>query len=179
MQNQLQKAINLSKKTGDRVIVVDSAGSDSAFVVMGLDEYEKLVLGKSEVRDLTEDELLDKINRDIAIWKSDNSDKGWIGVGDVLDDRYLSKNKPDFIKDYRVGAFEPKNEYFNNFKDDFEFDDEDYDEDDDRYYYEEDDMKDFYQLKQRESEKTRNAWEIPTDIKEQAEEVIEDESMIF
>ncbi len=71
MQDQLQKAINLAKKTGDKLIVFDSSKPDNIFVVMSLKDYENLVLGKSEVRGLTEDELLDKINRDIAIWKSD------------------------------------------------------------------------------------------------------------
>ncbi|MDD4900507.1 MAG: hypothetical protein PHS62_00120 [Patescibacteria group bacterium] len=71
MQDQLQKAINLVKKTGDKLIVFDSSKPDNAFVIMSVKDYENLVLGKSEVRGLTEDELLDKINRDIAIWKSE------------------------------------------------------------------------------------------------------------
>ena len=76
MQDQLQKAINLVKKTGDKLIVFDSSRPDNTFVVLAIKDYENLVLGKSEVRGLTEDELLDKINRDIAIWKSEqNLDK--------------------------------------------------------------------------------------------------------
>ncbi|MDO8592600.1 MAG: hypothetical protein Q7R92_02385 [bacterium] len=71
MQDQLQKAINLAKKTGDRLIVFDSSKPDNIFMILALKDYENLVLGKSEVRGLTEDELLDKINRDIAIWKSE------------------------------------------------------------------------------------------------------------
>jgi hypothetical protein len=71
MYNQLQKAIDLVKKTGDRLMVFDSANPENIYVVMSLKDYENLILGKSEVRGLTEDELLDKINRDIAIWKSD------------------------------------------------------------------------------------------------------------
>ncbi|MCG2695648.1 hypothetical protein L6248_01805 [Candidatus Parcubacteria bacterium] len=71
MQTQLQKAIDLVKKTGDRIIVFDSARSENVYVIMNIKDYENLILGKSEVRGLTEDELLDKINRDIAIWKSD------------------------------------------------------------------------------------------------------------
>ena len=74
MQDQLQKAINLAKKTGDKLIVFDSSKPDNVFVVLSLKDYENLVLGKSEVRGLTEDELLDKINRDIAIWKSDQEE---------------------------------------------------------------------------------------------------------
>ena len=75
MQDQLQKAINLAKKTGDKLIVFDSAKPDNVFIVLSLKDYENLVLGKSEVRGLTEDGLLDKINRDIAIWKSDREEE--------------------------------------------------------------------------------------------------------
>ena len=72
----MQKAINLVKKTGDRLIIFDSSRPDDVFVILSLKDYENLVLGKSEVRGLTEEELLDKINRDIAIWKSEqNSDE--------------------------------------------------------------------------------------------------------
>ncbi|MFA5360021.1 MAG: hypothetical protein WC349_03655 [Patescibacteria group bacterium] len=80
MQDQLQKAINLARKTGDKLIVVDSSKPDNVFVVMSLKDYENLVLGKSEVRGLTEDDLLDKINRDIAIWKSDQLEEENIGI---------------------------------------------------------------------------------------------------
>ncbi len=78
MQSQLEKAINLSKKTGDRVIVVDKYNENDIFVVMSLDEYEKIISQglnrNSETRGLTEGELIDKINRDIANWKSDQRD---------------------------------------------------------------------------------------------------------
>jgi hypothetical protein len=71
MSNQLQKALNLAKKTGDRLLVFDAKDTELAYIVMPISDYEKLVFGHSEVRNLTEDELLDKINRDIAIWKSE------------------------------------------------------------------------------------------------------------
>jgi len=87
MQDQLQKAINLIKKTGDKLIVFDSSRQDNIVVVLTLKDYENLVLGKSEVRGLTEDELLDKINRDIAIWKSEQNLEKNIGSSlDFLDD---------------------------------------------------------------------------------------------
>lgn len=71
MNNQFQKALDLAKKTGDRIIVFDNnSGKESVYVVMNLDEYEKMIVGNSEVANLTEEELLDRINRDIAIWKS-------------------------------------------------------------------------------------------------------------
>lgn len=79
MQNQLQKAIDLVKKTGDKIIIFDSINSNSAYAIMSLKDYENLVLGRSEVRGLTEDELLDKINRDIAIWKSSQDEDEYLG----------------------------------------------------------------------------------------------------
>lgn len=72
MQNPLQKVLNLVKKTGDRVIVFDNVNPDNTYVVMSMDEYERLTLKNSEVKSLTENQLLDKINRDIAMWKSEN-----------------------------------------------------------------------------------------------------------
>lgn len=123
MSIQLNKALKLAKKTGDRLIVFESPESENAYVVMDLGQYEDLVdcalsecgdececdcghdhdyeheeeidqnvdddLGDdlsaealaeegfepehfdyaNEVRNLTEEELLDKINRDIALWK--------------------------------------------------------------------------------------------------------------
>lgn len=72
MQNPLQKVLNLAKKTGDRIVVFDNENPDNTYVVMNIDEYEKILLGKNEVKGLTEDELLDKINGDIAMWKSED-----------------------------------------------------------------------------------------------------------
>ncbi|MFH0819639.1 MAG: hypothetical protein V1892_01265 [bacterium] len=68
---QLKQIIDLIKKTGDRLVILDQKGA--GFVMMDVNDYEKLILAKSEVKDLTEDELLDKINRDIAIWKANQS----------------------------------------------------------------------------------------------------------
>ncbi|MFA6106875.1 MAG: hypothetical protein WC745_04365 [Patescibacteria group bacterium] len=71
MQNQLQRAMEIAKKTGDRLLVFDSVKSADPYVVLNLDEYERLAIKRADVRGLTEDELLDKINRDIAVWKSE------------------------------------------------------------------------------------------------------------
>lgn len=77
MKNDIEKALNLAKITGDRVIVVDRDLGRS-FVIISLDEYEKLAVKNSgivKISDLTEDELLDKINRDIASWRQINQTK--------------------------------------------------------------------------------------------------------
>ena len=174
MQNQLQKVINLTKKTGDRIIVFDNNKPEDTFVVMSLDEYEKIIIGKSEVRRLTEDELLDKINRDIAIWKSDNGES-ICGKTKNGNDQDLYFNEDDELND--------DNEY-----------DELKDDDDDRMYYyddielendnihsiieedEEKNKKNFYGkneyapnfFKEKNRKDKKNNWTIPSDIKKEA-----------
>ena len=69
MPNSLGKIISLIKKTGDNCIVLDYEGNP-AYVVVTFDDYQGMILGRSEVAGLTENELLDKINRDIAAWRA-------------------------------------------------------------------------------------------------------------
>lgn len=73
----LERFLNLAKKTGDRLIVYDSQ-TEQGTVLLNIDEYEELLEKNDptpwedfeDVRDLSEGELIDKINRDIAIWRS-------------------------------------------------------------------------------------------------------------
>jgi len=105
MQDQLQKAINLVKKTGDKLIVFDSSKPDNTFVILALKDYENLVLGKSEVRGLTEDELLDKINRDIAIWKSEQNTDEEVEAGlDYMAELPKSEN-PEEAREKMIRKF--------------------------------------------------------------------------
>ena len=72
MDSQLDRLIRLANKTGDRLIVHDSCTGESV-VLLGLEEYEDLVsdsIPQADVRDLSSNQLLDQINRDIAIWRS-------------------------------------------------------------------------------------------------------------
>ncbi len=133
MQNQLKKAIDLARKTGDRLIVYDLNTGDSPFMVMSLDEYEKLVTQKSGVRGLTEDELLDKINRDIAIWKSEQDME--LSQKEIHSVFEVSKNR----------EFTPINDIL--------------------------DKTD----KEKQLPKS-NHWRIPRDIKDGAEEIIEEDT---
>ena len=146
MQTQLQKAIDLVKKTGDRLLVFDSAKSDNVYVVMNLKDYENLVLGKSEVRGLTEDELLDKINRDIAIWKSEQD--------------FEVSNYPELAKNKQFDKLDFKNDEI-----DFE------PKEDDEFDFEDIDVSNFESKKKN----LGKAWSIPKGVKEGAEEVIEED----
>ncbi len=76
---QLKRILDLVNKTGDRVVIYDAAAPDSTHVVMNLDAYEALLgtLKKSpstakieQKADLTEEDLTDRINREISMWKN-------------------------------------------------------------------------------------------------------------
>jgi len=73
MDDKFKKIIDLARKTGDKIFVYDSSGLEEAVVMMGLDEYEKILQNNNSIKDLTESELLDRINCDIALWRSENS----------------------------------------------------------------------------------------------------------
>ncbi len=108
MSNQLQRVINLAKKTGDRVIVFDSVNPENTYVVMGLDEYEKILIGKNEVRGLTEEQLLDKINRDIAIWKTEN-DFGFFAENSFSPEEKNENDESETRKEKKSNWSIPKN----------------------------------------------------------------------
>jgi len=91
---QLKKILNLIKKTGDRVIVFDASAPEESYVIMDFDRYSNMVLIKEPVareaaikpikseispaindlddkkENLTEEDLTDKINREISMWKN-------------------------------------------------------------------------------------------------------------
>jgi len=71
MQNQLQRVINLARKTGDRIVVFDSENPENAYAVINLEEYERIVSKTEEAKSQTEDELLRQANRDIALWRNE------------------------------------------------------------------------------------------------------------
>ncbi len=108
------------KKTGDRCLVL-LPEQDQAYAIMSLDEYERLILAQSQVEDLTEQELLDKINRDIAIWKTQQEDDD----NDQAEGETGTPPVPAGLRRYQE-------------QEDIEdFDDEDEDEyEDDPYYFE-------------------------------------------
>ena len=88
MNSQLEQAIRIVKKTGDRLIIVD--GSDSC-IVMNLDEYERIITKKDKNNNaLTEEKLIDKINRDIGLWKSQQNNEYRVNdsESDLLFDNY-------------------------------------------------------------------------------------------
>ncbi|HLC89703.1 MAG TPA: hypothetical protein VJG65_01960 [Patescibacteria group bacterium] len=64
-----QKILDLINKTDDNFIILDISGNPKQ-VILSFEKYQKLILNKPEITGLTENELLEKINRDIATWKA-------------------------------------------------------------------------------------------------------------
>src|SRR3990167_8575737 len=126
MQDAINKLFRSIQKTGDRCIVL-SQGSDEAYAVMSLAEYERMALGRPDVSELSEDELLDKINRDIAVWKS-QQDAG--RHSNVQVDAEHGKGTPDF--DPYTDNLADSSQNFGEF-DDF---DDDLDEQEEPFYFE-------------------------------------------
>ena len=175
MQNQLQKAINLVNKTGDRLLVVDMAKPDQVFAVMSIDEYEKLMFDKSEVRNLTENELLDKINRDIAIWKSDNELDGNGQKSSIQARKYLSniKDKNTFLDNFDFYE-DDESSYAEVSADKYNFDDEEFDDLEDNGIYEK--IETGLKKEQENNNKKNNPWAIPHIRKEAAEGIIDEDT---
>jgi hypothetical protein len=100
---QLKKILELVKRTGDRVVIYDGANPDDSYVVMDFDSYAALVnkngqpvvantagrqtapvlenipaaIASAVSVNLTEEDLTDKINREILMWKNkENTPEG-------------------------------------------------------------------------------------------------------
>lgn len=69
MANPLEKIIDLIKQTGDNCVVLDADGNP-AYVILSFEDYQKILAGKPNIAALTEEQLLDKVNADIAAWKA-------------------------------------------------------------------------------------------------------------
>lgn len=89
MSKQLKQVINLSKKTGDRIIVFDNSEPDDSFVVMTLNQYENLIekdnISNNKNRVLTENKIIDKIESTKSE-DSEKKDNSWKIPSDVKEE---------------------------------------------------------------------------------------------
>ena len=85
MTINLEQIVRLMKKTGDKFIV-NAEGEN--FVILPIDQYERMIdvqAGNKLTHELTEDELIERINDEIAQWRmTQNSEKEL--------NSYISKN---------------------------------------------------------------------------------------
>lgn len=86
--SQINRVIQLVRKTGDKVVLMDNE-SDAVMMLMDLDAYEKMVASSPQpVETMTEEELMERINRDVAVWRAYN-DKERLETMDTV----LEKNQ--------------------------------------------------------------------------------------
>lgn len=69
---KLQEVLKLVRQTGDKVIVLDN--ENEPYVVMDLEGYKSLLREEANMANISEEELLDKINRLISAWKASQPD---------------------------------------------------------------------------------------------------------
>lgn len=100
MPNQLDRIISFVKKTGDKTIVIKD---DSEFIIAPLVEYERLLDLHSGIKNLSEEELLNKINRDVALWRASQPENVASEV-DILAD---AGPRYDRLEDIPLTAPEP------------------------------------------------------------------------
>lgn len=62
-----QELEDLISTVGGRYIIVENG--QPKYIVMNFDEYRSALLDKKAVQTLTEEELIEKINSDIALWR--------------------------------------------------------------------------------------------------------------
>ncbi len=95
----MERLVGLAQKTGGKLIVHNPL-EDHDVVILDVDEYEKLVLGENDffaprpdVREMSEGELLDQINRDIATWRANkDQEEKWeqeMALDEELEDEEL------------------------------------------------------------------------------------------
>lgn len=70
----LQDIINLAKADGGKFFVMDEAG-EAKLVIMSVDDYEKLLLGKLQKQVKQQAEDVEKINREILKAQLQETDK--------------------------------------------------------------------------------------------------------
>ena len=71
LSQSFDRLFDIARRTGDKLIVHDpKTGYD--MVIMGVDTYLDIIEKKSGVRHLTKEQMQDRINRDIAVWRSHN-----------------------------------------------------------------------------------------------------------
>jgi len=64
--SKLEKIFNFVKRTNDKAVVFYG---DDGFVIMKLDDYSCLFEENNKVKNLSESDMLSKINREIALWR--------------------------------------------------------------------------------------------------------------
>lgn len=74
MSNNMDKILDLARKTKSNIIVLN-ANQEPAYVIMDFEGFRHLSENNESLVLLSEEQLLDKVNSEIAFWKAANKDK--------------------------------------------------------------------------------------------------------
>lgn len=92
MSFNLDRLLKLAQKTGKGLIVYDH-DEGRHFAIVDIDEYERLVESEdyscedhAPVGELTERELIDKINSDLALWRSKQDEDEYENRNEVVEE---------------------------------------------------------------------------------------------
>jgi hypothetical protein len=119
MYKKLDQVLALVTKTGDKMIVVSE--NHDPYVVMSIKDYERLLTNNVAVHDLSEDELLSKINRDIAIWKSVQASNDYNLDQFKIDEQMVAngqvksldlEKKPESVENLEPGLASEEEKYY-------------------------------------------------------------------
>ena len=92
------------------MVIMDNE-SDSAMMLMDLSAYEKMLdiqpHGKMDVKKLTEEELLEKINRDVSVWRAHNDKEQPVEVYEEIPTATKEAAKPASVS-YETPVFSGK-----------------------------------------------------------------------
>ncbi len=149
MFNNFKKIIDLVKKNSEKIILADQQNIEDSVVIMNLNEYEKLIdeiETMKQVQALTDRNLIDNINKNIAEWREENHEKN---------DKLFAD---EFIRE--------ENRLNNNEFTDDELDDENL------YYYNDNEFFTHFNIENEDdinNVKEKKIWNIPVDIQEGAE----------
>jgi len=116
MNNNLDKVLDLIKKTGDKAIIVPEFSDP--YVIMPIDQYEQIVSVKVNYAEMTEQEILSRVNREISLWKQSQRELGFnpdmdfihdinnIDSNDIGDDDFFS-DEDDYNDNYNYEEVPP------------------------------------------------------------------------
>jgi hypothetical protein len=88
--SQLEKIIDLAKRTGDKVIVMPEFGEP--FAMVPLEQYEEMTESKIDYAGMTEEEILNRVNREISLWKQAQREIGLSSDVDFFSPRDLGED---------------------------------------------------------------------------------------
>lgn len=100
------EVLELLRDSGGKYIIVEDG--KPSHVLMDIKEYKKMTSNSDSVsiEDMSKEELIEKINKDIAFWHANQSEE------EGLDDHFLSPDLADNKKDQTQYLYEELDEDF-------------------------------------------------------------------